>query len=435
MGSKTNPIAIASEGKSTMGMIRRAMVISSRYGVTAGRMKSILDRFADILEEFECGATFTIPAVALGRGHATIRSFSEHNIEFAVHGNDHIDHTRLSLDAQRNAFYTAREVFDKHGLAADGYRGPYLRWNEDTIAALSQTGFLYDGTQALTWPVREELQTAAYLRALEFYRAIPAQDFPALPAWTDGLVRIPYCLPDDEALVDRFRLEETAPMAELWLGILEQTYRQGEIFTLGLHPERLPQCAEALWETLHEARSLSPAVWITRLDEVARWWKARSQSNVNITVHNGDEFELNVQGPPGTLLLARALETTPAGEPWSDGYYRMPGLVVRLVCGQRPFIGVSPHSSSALVNFLRQQGYIVELSEQPQEYSLYLDRAEFTTQDERRTLELIEQDSTPLVRLSRWPNGAKSALVVTGDIDALTIWDYVYRISRTGEDE
>ena len=44
-----------------------------------------------------------------------------------------------------------------------------------------------------------------------------------------------------------------------------------------------------------------------------------------------------------------------------------------------------------------------------------------------RLLAQIEGGDFPLVRLGRWPNGARSALCVTGDIDALTIWDYGLR--------
>ena len=431
MDSKTNPIAIASEGKSTLGMMRRAIVISSRYGVTSSRMHGILNRFAQILDEFSCGATFTIPAVALNRGYSTIRSFKDRNIEFAVHGNEHIDHTRLSPEGQKSEFSTARRVFDTHGLAAYGFRSPYLRWNQETLTALSQNGYLYDSSQALAWPVRQELQTSAYLRALDFYGAVSAKDYPALPVWTNGLVRIPYCLPDDEALVDRFRLEKTAPMAELWLDILEQTYQRGEVFTLGLHPERLPQCAGALTETLRRARSVTPTVWITRLDEVARWWKQRTQSQVMVANKPEGDIHLKVDGPPGLVLLARGLKTTPAGEPWCDGYFKIPGTEIELAGQPRPFIGVHSETSPVLTGFLRQQGYIVEITDQPLGYSIYLDQKRFSTSEERGLLDRIEQDPAPIVRLSRWPNATKSVLVVTGDIDALNIWDYVSRISRT----
>jgi hypothetical protein len=59
---------------------------------------------------------------------------------------------------------------------------------------------------------------------------------------------------------------------------------------------------------------------------------------------------------------------------------------------------------------------------------MYLDLPSFKAEDERSLLRHIEDSRLPLVRLGRWPNGAKSALVVTGDVDALTIWDYGLRL-------
>jgi hypothetical protein len=39
----------------------------------------------------------------------------------------------------------------------------------------------------------------------------------------------------------------------------------------------------------------------------------------------------------------------------------------------------------------------------------------------------VEGTGCPLVRLGRWPNAARSALAITGDIDALTLRDYGFR--------
>jgi hypothetical protein len=78
-----------------------------------------------------------------------------------------------------------------------------------------------------------------------------------------------------------------------------------------------------------------------------------------------------------------------------------------------------------LIEFLRQQGYIVEISQERQPYLYYFDQTEFTADQERPLLAYIEETAQPLVRLGRWPNGARSALAITGDIDALTLWNYI----------
>jgi hypothetical protein len=94
----------------------------------------------------------------------------------------------------------------------------------------------------------------------------------------------------------------------------------------------------------------------------------------------------------------------------------------------RPFVGLSPATSPRLTDFLWQQGYIVEVSMESGRYACYFDQVEFVAGQERRLLAQIEEVGRSLVRLGRWPNGARSALAITGDIDALTLWDYGLRL-------
>ena len=127
-------------------------------------------------------------------------------------------------------------------------------------------------------------------------------------------------------------------------------------------------------------------------------------------------------------LLLRSLEVKTASEPWFAGYRRASATpcIVRAEC--RPFIGVSPGVAPALISFLRQQGYILETSPDPELYPFYLDLGSFSRQDGRRLIREIEEGDFPLARLGRWPDGAHSALTITGDIDALTLWDYGLRL-------
>jgi hypothetical protein len=71
---------------------------------------------------------------------------------------------------------------------------------------------------------------------------------------------------------------------------------------------------------------------------------------------------------------------------------------------------------------------LIETTTDARLYSLYIDWADFSTQDERALLAKLEKAEAPLVQLGRWPNGNRSALAVTGDIDALTLWDYGLRL-------
>jgi hypothetical protein len=48
--------------------------------------------------------------------------------------------------------------------------------------------------------------------------------------------------------------------------------------------------------------------------------------------------------------------------------------------------------------------------------------------NEVQLIEVIESSPSPLVRYGRWPYGSKSALCISGDLDALTLFDYASRL-------
>jgi peptidoglycan/xylan/chitin deacetylase (PgdA/CDA1 family) len=422
-----NPISIAIEGKGALSFLRRGVSIARRYGMTPNRMHRALAQFAAILRQFGCSATFPVTAVTMARNSAMIEKYQAWDIEFAVHGYRHVDHSQLAQTEQLVYLAQARQVFAKAGMLPGGFRGPYLRWNPDTLAALRQQGFAYDSSQGLAWDVIDGHGTLAYRRALDFYGARSASDYPSLPFLEENLVRIPYSLPDDEALVERLALETTEQMGALWLDVLHRTHELGELFTLGLHPERIAVCREPLAGVLAKARVLTPAVWIARLDEIATWWRARAEAVAKITDAGDGGFHLVVAGPSGTTVLARAVKVDAPAVPWADGYRQVEATTLTIRAPCRPFIGVSPGTSLALTDFLHQQGYIVETSEESHRYSYYFDQTEFTVEHERPLLAQIEGTDRPLVRLGRWPDGACSALAVTGDIDAITLCDYGLR--------
>ncbi len=422
-----NPIAIAAQGKGLFGTLKRAGTIRERYGLTAQRTEQVLAHFVSLLQQYGSGATFPIPAATLARSNGVMAKHQALGIEFAAHGYYHKDHTRLSFEQQLEHFSSARTLFKERGIRCDGFRAPYLRASAETLEAVRRAGFVYDTTQAIAWEVPEGMETPEYQRALGFYGAISARDYAALPSWENDLVRIPYCLPDDEAFVDRFEATPSR-MAELWLDILKRTYARGELFTVGLHPERILHCELALVQLLEQAHRLQPCVWMTQLYKIAEWWKARAQSAVSLSQDAGDEIRVTAWGPEGLTLLARHVEVSSAAREWGEGYVQADGPVLAFRASRRPFIGVAPGAAASLVSWLRQQGYIVEESKNAADYFLYLDRSHFAREDERPLLDQIEQGDFPLVRLGRWPNGARSALCVTGDIDALTIWDYALRL-------
>jgi len=56
-----------------------------------------------------------------------------------------------------------------------------------------------------------------------------------------------------------------------------------------------------------------------------------------------------------------------------------------------PIIGIPKDSSPELLHFLKNEGFIFEISEQKEKYSLYLDNfRKFSEKDEMKALEIID---------------------------------------------
>jgi peptidoglycan/xylan/chitin deacetylase (PgdA/CDA1 family) len=420
-------LSVAAKGKGHLNLVRRAEDIGARYGFGPRRMDRRLAAIHATLERFGYEATLPVTAAIVERNPSVIARYSELGIEFAAHGYYHVDHTRLSEREQSDQLTRARRVLGRNGLRVVGFRAPYLRWNRATLGAARDSGFLYDSSRAMHWPIDPVLQCATYRRGLTFYGSVPATDNPVLPRTVEGIVQIPYCLPDDEAVVDRLRLTTPKAIAELWLAMQRACHERGELFTLGLHPERIEMCLPGFVAVLEAARAARPRVWVARLEEIARWWRARAAATVAVADRGPSELHISIRGPKGLTVLARNLEVS-GGEPWVDDYVfvRRTEFDVRAKC--RPFVGVHPSSPTSLIAVLREEGFIIEVAESASDYPFFVDDKHFGRGGERALLAELESGEFPILRLGRWPDAARSALSVTGDVDALTIWDYAFRL-------
>jgi hypothetical protein len=403
-------------------LVRRANAIRSHYGVTPRRMGDRLARMAHLLDRFGCRATLPVTAAAVERNPEVIRPYAAAGTEFAVHGLYHVDHVGLSARQQMQQIGHARRVLEAGGVEVRGFRAPYLRCDDATIRAVGENGFLYDSSQAVDWPLEPGVETDAYRRVLPFYGSRSARDHVCVPRIDRGIVRVPYCLPDDESAVDRLRMSPAA-IAALWCGILRSTHESGELFTLGVHPERIEWCAPGVTAVLDAARGLQPHVWI------AQWWRDRSETTITVLARDEGRFRIHLRGPSSVVVLVRDADgpCVDAAPPWAGGYACVRDHCFEVRAPRRPVVGVHRSSPSSVGAFLREQGYIVEDVDSRDASSVVVSRRTFSRAEERTLLDEIESTPGTLVRLGPWPDGARSALAVTGDIDALTISDYALR--------
>jgi L-amino acid N-acyltransferase YncA len=251
----------------------------------------------------------------------------------------------------------------------------------------------------------------------------------SLPSFENGLLVIPVSIPDDESMVDRIGITDELEIAKIWEKIFQSTYARGELFTIQLHPERIKFCQRGLENILRQARESQRKVWIASLGEISEWWKEKEGFTFETYTEGIGKWRVNANCSSKATILVRNCRVNQPTMHWTDKYQSVSARDFVVESDTRPFVGVSPNTSPDALNFLKGEGIIVEVSDQPQHYALYFDDlGEFGETDKKRVTEEIENSSTPLIRYWRWPEKAQSALAVTGDIDALTLIDFAMRI-------
>jgi peptidoglycan/xylan/chitin deacetylase (PgdA/CDA1 family) len=429
-----NPTHILSKSRGTRNLLRRIGTVLCRFGVTSNRFENTLTRYYAVTRELDCVPTLPITAKVLERHSKLIKELSSQGIEFAVHGYIHIDYGVLSLQEQLRHFKKAIYSFESCHVPFTGFRAPFLRINEETTKALGSLPFHYDSSYAINWDVLDKNKFTnhewnAYNSLLDFNRPRKSQHYLSLPKFVDGFVEIPVSFPDDEGMVDRLEISDSTAIADIWKSVLQKTYNRGELFTISLHPERISLCENALIDTLRQARQLSPVVWVTALGEIAEWWKRRATFTFKISPEVRGKYRVQANcSNDATILLKNCTVDVPVTE-WANGYQSVSSKDFILESPKYPVIGVNLDSSQAAVNFLKSEGFAVERSEQSDKYSIYLNNlSQFQEADEKSLSERIERADAPLLRYWRWPDHARSALSVTGDIDSVTLIDFVLRI-------
>lgn len=409
------------DSRGPANLTKRTFQILTRFGIKPEKMGGRFERFMDVLDEYDCRPTFPITALPMSRNPKFAHRLLDRGAELAVHAWSHIDLTTLSLEGQSDHMGKAIQLFREHGVPFTGFRAPYLHWNEDTMQVVEQYRYRYDSNEIVMWDVLDEdaltpQQKEGLEKGRNFYQPHVAETRSVLPFIRRGFVEIPVSLPDDEILLDRMYTHDADFLGQVWRRILDKTYARGELFTVQLHPERIDFFRNALGGLLAECRRRKPGVWIATLDEIARWWRDKTQNRAEF-VRDGDGFKVRIKTCKGASVYLReaGVEKIVA-----QGEFRIAG-------DKRPTVGVEPGSSSDAIGALQDRGFVVEVGT-TDEFVLHLGRIEMRDYDQLQDmLKRIDACKGPLLYFGTWPHGNRSALAVTGDIDALTLWDFVSR--------
>jgi hypothetical protein len=241
------------------------------------------------------------------------------------------------------------------------------------------------------------------------------------------MIEIPVLLPDDLTLHDGHQLGSEG-LAEVWIRVLRATHERGEAFVLMYHPELGEPCHRAFAAILDEAARLRPRVWLARLRDISLWWREKDTFHVDVS---SAEASLNVSFACSdrATILVKGLAADNSEPPWDGVYRQLRARSMEVPAEPRPFIGLPANAPPRRVAFLREQGYILDTGETAPRCATYLDA---TVLDRLASdidlLRLIEASPGPLIRYWRWPNGARSVLSITGDLDAVTLLDYATRL-------
>ena len=408
----------------------------SRFGLGSGKFEKILRKFDSVAASLDCVPTFAITAVTLKRHPKVIRELCRQGVEFAIHGNIHVDYGVISAEEQTRHFSQAIETFKKCDIPFTGFRAPFLRINGKTLKVLDSLGFPYDSSTSVYWDTLDSAGYPApawseYQRLLDFYKSQRAEDYPVLPRFKDGFIEIPVSIPDDEAMVERLGITQGKDISAIWQDILQKTYNRGELFTLQLHPERISLCETALNDVVKQARRFNPQVWVSTLREIAAWWRERSGFEFEISEMSHGRYRVKATCSDRATVLFKECNVSAPAEKWFDGYQSVTARDFILESPVHPFIGIGLNTAPAAISFLKNEGYAVEKSEQPGNYGIYLDNLEqFSAADEKPLTQQLERSGAARLKYWRWPDRARSALSVTGDIDAMTLIDFALRIKE-----
>lgn len=409
----------------------RLVSILKRYGLDNQRMIMAIFHYLKTVTKYGGAPTFPVTAQVVARHADTIRRFQDMGVEFAIHGNTHVDYTMLSHKEANKQLSRAIDIFRKHGIRFSGFRFPYLKRGSELFDQLTSLGFEYDSSDTTDFDVMKKNDfSVRKWQSFEFMRHDYIETFmvtqTALPMMKNNVVEIPVALPDDDLLVDRLLINDVLHIAAIWKNMLVRNFERGEIFVLQLHPERFFICRQALEVLLDIAFRARPKIWMASLKEVNDWWREKSNFRAMVEKVSDSRYFVNILcSKRGTILMKNG-ENFSRCKPLIENYYPIKAMGFELESDVKPVIGIPNDFSENLSDYLAEEGYVFEVAKPDTQYAVHFcgeEKPDIALMEKR-----IRRSSHPLLRFWRWPNEARCALSITGDIDCLTQFDFYTRL-------
>ena len=437
-----NLVSFSLHTKGPRNFVRRLRTVFTRFGFSEQRIRRSLLSLLQALQVYQAAPTFFIPAVVLNRHPQLISEIARLGAEIGIHGCVHNDYRTLSQDDQYLQTQLATEIFASRSIDYAGFRNPYLGWNEETLEVFRRLGFGYESNEAVLHEVvnPEDFPCSlrdSFARSQELFQALPCSAYTVRPHFEHELLRIPTSIPDDEILFDRLHITDPQEVGRIWCEVMRRVLEHEGVYTLNLHPERGVLCKSALESLLNFA--YSQPIWIARLHEIAAWWRERSTFRFAFTPLAEHCWQVQAACSEQTTILGRYLELENASVQTWSGCERVLANRDFVVRAERlPCIALSQRTPSEVKAFLYEQGYAVCADQGgygANDFACYLDfpaglgrnRVEhmYVCDELIQTVEALE---APLLRFGPWPGSQRAALVISGDIDSVTIQDFFLRI-------
>jgi len=410
---------------------QRGSQLLNRYGLRSHKGTQRIIALVETLVNMGCAPTFFTPGIIVKRYPQFIRQLQQMGAEIAVHSYQHVNLSHLSTDEAMSQINRALQTFEQLGIENRGFRCPYLDYKDELLQSLPVGLFDYSSNEAIFWPViyqdRLDRNELFYTVLEKFYQGKDSSRTLALPSTRFNLVEIPVSVPDDLQLKEGLQLNDKS-ITQVWMNFLDQTYKRGELFTLLFHTELASIYRNPFIDLFTYAKKHQPAVWIARLRDISDWWREKSKFKVECTSIPGG-LRLKFLCSPRATVLVKGLAVTGSALRWDDVYHRVQTNSLEIQSSIRPFIGIMDGVPSRVISFLLEQGYILDSSDTARQCGMILDSDLLTRlPSEIELIDYIEMSPNPLVRYWRWPDGAQSAMSITGDLDAISLVDYASRL-------